>query len=96
MNVRLREAAVADLDAARRWYREVDEALVVRFEGAVGTTFERIVEQPVLFPVVHRDVRRALVRTFPYGVFFRLVGGELVVVAVLHLRRDPRAVRRRR
>lgn len=96
MKLKLRDAAVADLDLARRWYRAVDEALVIRFEESVATVFERIVEQPRLFPVVHRDVRRALLKTFPYGVFFRSVGDDLVVVAVLHLRRDPRAARRRR
>lgn len=96
MTLRLRAAAVEDLDAARRWYREADEALVVRFEDAVGLTFGRIVEQPEMSPVVHRDVRRALVRTFPYAVFDRLLGGDVVVLAVLHLRRAPVRARRRR
>ncbi len=96
MKLRLRAAAVEDLDAARRWYRAVDEALELRFEDAVGITFGRIVEQPEMSPLIHRDVRRALVRTFPYGVFYRLLGGEVVVLAVLHLRRDPVRARRRR
>jgi plasmid stabilization system protein ParE len=69
---------------------------MVRFEDAISTTFERILEEPFTFPVVHRDVRRALVRTFPYGVFFRVQGDEVAVVAVMHLRRHGRAWQGRR
>jgi hypothetical protein len=31
--------------------------------------------------VVHRDVRRARCRRFPYALFFRVVGGTLQVIA---------------
>lgn len=46
-------------------------------------------------PVVHRDTRRLLLRRFPYGVFYRLVKDEIVVVGCLHAKRHPRVWRGR-
>jgi len=38
---------------------------------------------------VHGEVRRALVRRFPYGVFYVVEGQALLVLAVAHVRRQP-------
>ena len=35
------------------------------------------------------SARRALVPSFPYGVFYRIREDAVQVVAVLHLHRDP-------
>jgi hypothetical protein len=34
-------------------------------------------------------VRRCLVRVFPYGVLFRVHPEQIVIVAIMHLHRDP-------
>lgn len=96
MTVRLRPAAIADLDDARQWYRRIDAWLAERFEEAVARTFDRIRERPGMFAEVHRDVRRVLLRSFPYAVYYRRIGDEVVVVAVLHLKRHPRTSQGRR
>jgi hypothetical protein len=57
--------------------------------------FDLIVARPALFPMVYEDVRRALLRRFPYGIFFRDLGGTRRVIAVMDLRRDPQRWRRR-
>jgi hypothetical protein len=44
---------------------------------------------PVLFATVHRDVRRALLWRFPFAVFFTSDADSVLVLAVLHVRRDP-------
>jgi toxin ParE1/3/4 len=51
--------------------------------------FRRIQANPNQYPVVHRNVRRALVRRFPYGVFYVVEGQRIVVLAVFHGSRDP-------
>ena len=42
-----------------------------RFLSDVDRTFARIRERPLQFPTVAGDVRRALLHTFPYAVYFR-------------------------
>jgi hypothetical protein len=47
-------------------------------------------QNPRRWPTIRRKVRRRLVGRFPYGVLYRIAGGEILVVAVMHLHRHPR------
>jgi plasmid stabilization system protein ParE len=67
-----------------------------KFAAAVEATIAAILQKASAYPPVHRDTRRALVRRFPYAVYFRPVGDEIVVLAVMHGRRLPRRWRSRR
>jgi plasmid stabilization system protein ParE len=46
------------------------------------------------FPCVHGAVRRLVVRRFPYAVYFREAGDEVLVLAI-HGRQDPRRWQKR-
>ena len=92
----LRPAAAADVEGAYRWYEEQRAGLGDAFLAAVGASLEMIAAHPLAAPVVHKDTRRLLLRRFPYGVFYRLVGSEIVVVGCLHAKRHPRVWRGRR
>ncbi len=46
--------------------------------------------------LLHRDTRRALIpQRFPYGLFYRIYGDVIVVVACMNAKRDPQRWRRR-
>lgn len=88
---RLEIAAEAELEifeAALRYERE-RAGLGFRFEAQVNALFVRLVDNPRQFPEVEEGARRALVRDFPYGVFFTLDAERITVLAVLHLHRHP-------
>jgi plasmid stabilization system protein ParE len=89
------EAELEIFEAALRYERE-REGLGFRFEARVNTVFARLLENPFQFPIIEEDVRRALVRDFPYGVFFVTDADLITVLAVLHLRRHPDTWKRRR
>ena len=89
------EAELEIFEAALRYERE-REGLGFRFEAQVNTLFARLLENPFQVPVIEQDVRRALVRDFPYGVFFTTEAELITVLAVLHLRRHPDTWKRRR
>ena len=91
----VRLLAEADLDEAARWYNEEHPGLSRRFLTDVDRTFARIRERPGQFPAVAGDVRRALLHTFPYAFYFRAADETVVVIAVLHLRRNPKIWRAR-
>jgi len=57
---------------------------------AIDQAVERIALNPLAFPVVHGDTRRAVVRRFPYGIYFRMLADDIVITAVMHGRRHPR------
>jgi plasmid stabilization system protein ParE len=83
----VRPLAEADLEQAARWYDEEQAGLGSRFLSDVDQVFGRIRERPHQFPMVSGDIRRALLRTFPYAVDFRETNETIGVLAVLHLRR---------
>jgi plasmid stabilization system protein ParE len=91
----VRPLAESDLEDAARWYDDERAGLADRFLSDVDRTFGRIRERPLQFPMVSSEVRRALLHTFPYVVYFRASEEIVVVLAVLHLRRNPTVWRRR-
>jgi plasmid stabilization system protein ParE len=91
----VRPLAEADLEDAARWYEDERTGLSERFLSDVDRTIARIRERPFEFPAVSGDVRRALLHTFPYAVYFRTSDEAVVVLAVLHLRRNPKVWRGR-
>lgn len=95
VQVLVRPLARADLDDAFAWYEERAAGLGHEFLRAVAVVFEQIARYPEMFPEVYRGRRRALVRRFPYAVYYRLETDRAKVVACLHLRRHPRAWRSR-
>jgi hypothetical protein len=65
------EAELEIFEAAFRYERE-RIGLGVRFETQVNTVFARLVDNPFQFPIIEEGVRRAIVRAFPYAVYFTL------------------------
>lgn len=91
----VRPLAEADLEDAARWYEDDRPGLAERFLKDIDQTLARIRERPFQFPTVSGQVRRALLHTFPYAVYFRASNEMVVVLAVLHLRRNPKVWRGR-
>ena len=46
------------------------------------------------FPLIHGRIRRLVLSRFPYAVYFREQGTEILVIA-LHGRQDPRRWKQR-
>jgi plasmid stabilization system protein ParE len=92
----VRPAAAEDIRRAYIWYEReragLGEELLVEVRAAIGA----VRAAPESHPVLHRETRRALVRRFPYGLFYRVVNEVIVFVACTHTRREPERWKRRR
>jgi len=91
----VRPLAEADIEAAAAWYDGQQSGLGLRFVDAVDQVLTRIHESPLQFPLVSTEIRRALLHTFPYAVYFDVTEQSVVILAVLHLHRAPRIWRAR-
>ncbi len=89
MRVVFRPQAQEELVEARGWYEDRRSGLGAAFAAAVDSAIERVSERPSAYPRLHGEIRRALVRRFPYGLFFRVLEDEIVVLGVVHGRRHP-------
>lgn len=86
----IRPEAEADLVNARDWYERQRAGLGAAFLLCVEEVFERIDRTPETYVAVYQDIRRAFTRRFPYAVYYRIADNEVVVLGILHTRRDPR------
>ena len=91
MIIRFSSDADAELAEARQWYAHQREDLDLEFMDSVEEALTRIVRNPHLYPIVYRTLRRAVVRRFPFAVFFDVSEDEIQVIGVFHSRRDPEA-----
>jgi plasmid stabilization system protein ParE len=91
----IRPAAEADLVAACEWYNEKRRGLGDRLLDSATVAARFIAEHPEAYQVLHRGVRRAPLRGFPYGLLYRVDADVIIVVGVFHARRDPKAWRHR-
>jgi len=89
------QAARAELIQAQDWYEGEVPGLGRRFRQAIDTLAERMSANPRQFPVVFKSVRRALLRRFPYALFFVVEEQTLFVIACFHASRDPLQWQRR-
>jgi plasmid stabilization system protein ParE len=87
--------AEEDIEDAFRWYEARRVNLGREFIDEIDAAFLRALAAPGSFPVAYRDLRRLVLKRFPYVVYFRVQAEAVQVFGVLHGRRDRRRLRRR-
>lgn len=83
-------AAEREIADAFRWYEDKDEGLGTEFMRALDATLSAIQRTPPGYAVIYKQVRRALLRRFPYCVFYLYENGKIIVIACFHASRDPK------
>jgi toxin ParE1/3/4 len=81
--------AEADVTDAALWYEQRSPGLGREFLRTVDVALAEISRMPERYPIVHREVRRVLLRRFPYGVYFVATPDRVSVIACMHASRDP-------
>ncbi len=66
----VRPEAEADISEAFRWYEDRSQGLGFEFRRAVHVCVLSLRRNPLAFPAVYGQIRRALLRRFPYGIFY--------------------------
>jgi toxin ParE1/3/4 len=87
--------ALLDATEAYKWYEERDPGLGAEFMRAVDSCIHQIERHPEMYPVVHKNLRQALTRRFPYSVFYFVEDDTAYVVSVFHASKDPRVWKNR-
>ena len=89
MNFSFHPEAEEEFDKAIDYYEDVDPGLGYDFALEVYSAIQRAVCYPTAWAVLDGEVRRCLVRRFPYGVLYTAEQAEIFVVAVMNLHRQP-------
>lgn len=89
-------AADLDVEAAFAWYQNERAGLGSEFLDELRVAYGRIGDGPLKYRELRSGIRRTLLRRFPYAVYFSVEAELVVVLAVLHVHRDPAAWQVRR
>jgi len=71
------------------WYEGRRAGAGATFLAAVQAALDHIAAFPQSGRVMLDDIRRVLVLKYPYVIFYREVGGRILVISVFHTSRDP-------
>ena len=89
MRFRFEGLAKAEFDAARDWYKAIGAELERSFSNEVRLATQRIAHMPMMYPLEVGDIRRCVLKRFPYTLRYAIRGDLILVVAVSHQHRAP-------
>jgi len=88
-------AARDEFYSAAHWYEEKRRGLGNQFMLMVEAKLGAISKSPEVFPLVYQQFHRALVRRFPFAIYFELLGDTVHILAIHHTRRLPPSLENR-
>ena len=87
--------AEQDVGEAYEWYESRRPGLGEEFLSCVDACVETICRTPEVHSLAHENFRRALVRRFPYALFYEYAEGAVTIYCVFHTSRHPDKWRQR-
>ena len=96
MNFSFHPEAEEELKKAIDYYEDMEPGLGYDFALEVYSAIQLSVKFPKAWAVLEGEVRRCLVRRFPYGILYSEGENGIFIVAVMHLHRNPGYWRRRK
>lgn len=81
--------AAAELIEAARFYERRVPGLGAQFLDAADRAIATIQEAPERWSLLEADVRRYLMARFPFAIYYRILPGELRILAFKHHSRHP-------
>jgi len=89
MSVRFHPEAVAELEEAALFYEQQREGLGGRLVVAIEAALLSIQDAPKRWPTFDQEVRRRMVRAFPYFILYSMEPKFILILAVIHAHQRP-------
>lgn len=84
------EAAEEYLDATRHYLDHASPLLAAAFVAEIEAAIQIILKSPTAWPVVDEpQIRRHLLKRFPYSLYYRCEQDRITIYAVMHFSRRP-------
>ena len=88
--IRFHELARREFLEARDYYDDLVYRLGEKFVIEVERCLNIIKTNPLAYPVVKQNVRKAVVIKFPFSILYRLEKDNIYILAVMHQKRKPK------
>jgi plasmid stabilization system protein ParE len=87
---RFTSAALSELKEATLYYEDKELGLGRGFLSEIDSAVNRILRFPYAWHPVSARSRRCRTHRFPFGLLYQIRSDEILITAVMDLRRDPR------
>jgi len=87
----VRPEAEAEMAESFNWYEDRLTGLGSEFLLCIDAIFNSITRSPQQYPIVYKNIRRAITRRFPYEVFYIENENKIIILAVFHAKRNPKS-----
>lgn len=84
-----------DITETFLWYESQSIGLGKNFLAQVDNSLKIIQNNHELYSIKYRDVRRCLIKRFPYKIFYKVNKDQIIVLAVIFGGRDPNWIKKR-
>ena len=78
-----------EFDQGFDYYEGQQTGLGNRFNDAVRVVLNRIAQMPESHPIVSEDIRRAVVKSLPYCLYYIIEASQIRIISVFHTSQDP-------
>ena len=95
MRLVLSRDAEQDLDESINFLENEKENLGYLFRLKIEYFLNLIEDNPYLFPVITKNIRRCVAKDFRYGIFYVVKKTNVYVIAILHNSRNPKTWKKR-
>ena len=89
MEITFLPPAKSELTDATSYHNMQSEGLGYEFAAEAKRTLERIVQYPDAWFKLSKRTRRCRTNRFPYAVIYQVRQDSLIIVAIMHLSREP-------
>jgi plasmid stabilization system protein ParE len=89
MKFRFHQAALEEYEESALYYVAISPLVARRFVDEIEAAIRQMRQHPKACAVIEDDIRRRLVKRFPFGIYYCLEEDHILIVAVMHLSRIP-------
>ena len=83
------QAAKEELLNARDYYDDLTFGLGKLFITEIEKTINIIKRNPIAFPIIKKNIRKAVIMKFPYSILYIIEKNNIYLLAIMHQKRKP-------
>lgn len=87
--------AEEDIRESAEYYKDRGDGLDKQFLRVINQAFQIILISPDTFPAIYQSIRKFVIKDFPFNIFYISTKDTIYILAVFHMKRDPKKWRRR-
>lgn len=87
--IELSSEAEDDFEKSYEFYATENEKTADNYYKEVDNSLKKIANSPQLYPKVHRNVRKYVIKKFPFIIYYKVTNLVIRIIAIFHASRNP-------